>query len=147
MTNLHDALTPFVGEWSMVAVFEKIPPVDAGARVSFDWLPGEQFLIERWEVPVPEAPDGIAIIARIPSAKATPSALLRLARRRARVQDERRGWRVEAVASRAGLLATRLLPALHRHLQRGRQDHCRRVGNCHDGTTWEHDFDLTYTRA
>ena len=28
----------------------------------FEWMAGEQFLIERWEVPVPEAPDGLAII-------------------------------------------------------------------------------------
>ncbi|MGI8795561.1 MAG: hypothetical protein ACR2IR_03060, partial [Acidimicrobiia bacterium] len=25
-------------------------------------MPGEQFLVERWEVPHPDAPDGIAII-------------------------------------------------------------------------------------
>jgi hypothetical protein len=32
----------------------------------FEWLPGERFLIQRWEVPVPEAPDGIAIIGSDP---------------------------------------------------------------------------------
>jgi hypothetical protein len=57
-----EALEPLVGEWSLVAVFKDLPPMDAGARVTFEWLPGKTFLIERWEVPVPEAPDGIAII-------------------------------------------------------------------------------------
>jgi hypothetical protein len=41
----------------------------AGARVSFGWLPGKRFLIERWEVPVPEAPDGIAIIGADPESQ------------------------------------------------------------------------------
>ncbi|MGH2992653.1 MAG: hypothetical protein ACRDL1_03860 [Solirubrobacterales bacterium] len=28
----------------------------------FEWLPGERFLVQHWEVPHPDAPDGIAII-------------------------------------------------------------------------------------
>ena len=34
------ALEPFVGEWSMAVAFGGAPPVDAGARVGFAWLPG-----------------------------------------------------------------------------------------------------------
>jgi hypothetical protein len=52
------ALEPFVGEWRLMAAFESVPPADVGARVSFEWLAGEHFLVQRWEVPVPEAPDG-----------------------------------------------------------------------------------------
>jgi hypothetical protein len=37
------------------------PPV-AGGRVVFEWMTGERFLIQCWDVPVPEAPDGLAII-------------------------------------------------------------------------------------
>jgi len=33
-----------------------------GGRVSFEWLEGRTFLIERWTVDLPEFPDGIAII-------------------------------------------------------------------------------------
>ena len=57
-----DRLEAFVGEWSIEMKFEGAPPGDIGARVTFEWMPGELFLIERWQVPVPEAPDGIAII-------------------------------------------------------------------------------------
>jgi len=56
-------LEPFVGEWSLEMVMpgqEAMP--DVGARVTFEWMPGELWLIERWSVPVTEAPDGIAII-------------------------------------------------------------------------------------
>jgi hypothetical protein len=55
-------LAPFVGEWKILAAFESMTPSDIGGRVSFEWLPGKRFLIERCEIPVPEAPDGIAII-------------------------------------------------------------------------------------
>jgi hypothetical protein len=62
-------LAALVGEWSMVAEFKDVPPADVGARVVFEWMPGKRFLIERWEVPVPEAPDGIAIIGADPESK------------------------------------------------------------------------------
>jgi hypothetical protein len=57
-----DRLDVFVGEWRMIASFTP-DPVDAPrARTSFEWLPGRRFLIQRWEVEHPDAPDGIAII-------------------------------------------------------------------------------------
>jgi hypothetical protein len=55
-----DTLDPFVGEWSIEVGFAEAPP-GGGARMWFEWL-GEKFLVQRWEVPVPEAPDGIAVI-------------------------------------------------------------------------------------
>ena len=55
-----ERLAALIGEWSMEARFKDIPPADASARAVFEWMPGQRFLIERWEVPVPEAPDGIA---------------------------------------------------------------------------------------
>jgi hypothetical protein len=62
-----EQLNAFIGEWSMAARFPGAPQAasdgaDSGARTVFEWLPGERFLVQRWEVPHPEAPDGIAII-------------------------------------------------------------------------------------
>jgi hypothetical protein len=51
-----EALKPLVGAWRLVATFKDMPPADIGARATFAWLPGERFLIQRWEVPMPEAP-------------------------------------------------------------------------------------------
>src|SRR5262245_48202131 len=65
--NSLEALQPLVGEWRLVATFKDIPPADIGARAIFEWMPGERFLIQRWEVPTPEAPDGIAIIGPDPA--------------------------------------------------------------------------------
>ena len=61
-----DRLCVFVGEWDMVAEFKDLPPAGGGGRVVFEWMPVRRFLIQRWEVPVPEAPDGIAIIGADP---------------------------------------------------------------------------------
>jgi hypothetical protein len=62
-----ESLEPLIGEWRMEAVFPSSSPT-AGAeahgvtRTVFEWMPGRQFLIQRWEVAHPAAPDGIAII-------------------------------------------------------------------------------------
>jgi hypothetical protein len=64
-----DALAVFVGELRIRAAFENLPHAEIGARVSFEWLPGERFLIERWEIPGPQAPDGIAIIGAGPKSE------------------------------------------------------------------------------
>jgi hypothetical protein len=65
MTGKQDLkrLEPFIGEWSLEMVMpgqDAMP--DIGARVSFEWMSGELWLVQRWKVPIPEAPDGIAII-------------------------------------------------------------------------------------
>ena len=67
MTERNEALAALevlVGEWSMEARFDEMSPAGADARVVFEWLTGGQFLVQRWSVPVPEAPDGIALIGQ-----------------------------------------------------------------------------------
>jgi hypothetical protein len=39
--------TTLIGKWSMTAVFEGLPPVDVGARITFAWMPGKKFLLQR----------------------------------------------------------------------------------------------------
>jgi len=58
-------LAPLIGTWRMDAVFpdgRQGPPEDTRARTVFEYGPESQFVIQRWEVPHPAAPDGIAII-------------------------------------------------------------------------------------
>jgi hypothetical protein len=60
-------LAPLIGDWDMEAVFPSTLPaagiaLEGAARTTFEYLPGGRFLIQRWEVPHPAAPDGIAII-------------------------------------------------------------------------------------
>ena len=74
--NRADALARldvFVGDWSMEARFpghRPAPPGAAGpgptARSRFEWALGGQFLVQHTEVPVPEAPDSLAIVGTDP---------------------------------------------------------------------------------
>ena len=53
-----DDMTAFIGEWTMGVTIPEAPQ----GRVLFEWMPGERFLIERWDIPHPDAPDGVAIM-------------------------------------------------------------------------------------
>lgn len=142
------SLELLVGTWTMVPVFENLPPVEAGAPVSFEWLAGERFMIQRWEVPVPEAPDGIAIIGADPDQDGRYLQHYFDSRGVARVYRMSFGhrvwklWRDEADFSP--------LDFSQRFTGTMSDDGLTIAGAweiCHDGTTWEHDFDLTYTKT
>jgi hypothetical protein len=65
-------LDAFVGDWSMAARFPTQEPAPSGpadgvmARSRFEWALGGQFLLQHTEVPIPEAPDSLAIVASDP---------------------------------------------------------------------------------
>jgi hypothetical protein len=143
-----EALKPLVGAWRLVATFKDKPPADIGARATFEWLPGEQFLIQRWEVPMPEAPDGIAIIGSDPAREGNYLQHYFDTRGVARVYKMSfangvwKLWRDEADFSP--------LDFSQRYTGTFSEDGKTIAGAweiCHDGTTWEHDFDLSYIRA
>jgi hypothetical protein len=54
-------LDVIVGVWELTS---SLAPEQAqpAAETSFEWLEGRRFLIQRWRVDHPAAPDGIAII-------------------------------------------------------------------------------------
>jgi hypothetical protein len=143
-----EALEPFVGEWSLVAVFKDMPPADAGARVTFEWLPGKTFLIERWEVPVPEAPDGIAIIGADPESEGNYLQHYFDSRGVARVYRmsfEEGVWKLSRDEPDVSPL-----DFSQRFTGTFSEDGKSIAGSWeinHDGKTWEHDFDLTYLKA
>ena len=141
------ALDVLVGEWSMAARFEQMPTPEVDARVLFEWLPGGQFLVERWTVPVPEAPDGIAIIGLDPSGEERYLQHYFDSRGVARVYKMTladniwRLWRDDADFSP--------LEFRQRYAGTVSDDGQTITGSweiCHDGTTWEHDFDLSYSK-
>jgi hypothetical protein len=118
-SSAPDPLDVLVGEWRMEARFDGMPPADGDARVVFEWLPGKRFVVQRWSVPVPEAPDGIAIIGADPSTKDRyiqhyfdSRGIARLYRMT--VDDT--VWTL--LRDTAELLASRLPAALHRQHQR-----------------------------
>ena len=55
------ALDVLVGDWSMAAKPPDAEPWPGGGTISFAWL-NDAWLIQRWEIDLPEAPDGIAVL-------------------------------------------------------------------------------------
>ena len=55
-------LEPLVGEWRLDAPAFSLPG-GALARTTFEWTLGGAFLLERDEVPLDDAPDGLKVIA------------------------------------------------------------------------------------
>ena len=62
----NERLEPLIGQWSMAMVMpgEETPGElpDVGARVTFEWMGEKAFVLQRWTVPIPGAPDGLAVI-------------------------------------------------------------------------------------
>jgi len=60
-------LQRFVGSWSIEPLLPdgEAPPELRGS-VTFEWLPDGGFLLERWEVPIPDVPNGVAVIGVAP---------------------------------------------------------------------------------
>ena len=59
----NEVLAPLIGEWSMTMVMpDEAELPDIGARVTFEWMGEKAFVLERWTVPIPQAPDGLAVI-------------------------------------------------------------------------------------
>ncbi len=145
MDEQRKQLERFIGEWTMQIAFPGAP-LFTGGRVVFEWMTGEQFLIQRWEVPVPEAPDGLAIVGF----DAGRGTLLQ------HYFDSRGIARVYTMSLEDGIWTLRRdtpdfspLEFAQRFTGRFSDDGATIVGRweiAHDGSTWEHDFDLTYLR-
>jgi hypothetical protein len=117
-----ERLDPFVGEWTMEATPPGGPPWEGDARVTFEWLEGRTFLIQRWTVDLPEAPDGIAIIGLGDSSDAY----------RQHYFDSRGVSRIYEMTLSEGVWTLsrcgRLLAALQGHIRGRRQEDRRPLG-------------------
>lgn len=138
-----DRLDALIGEWTMEAAPPGGPNWPGEARVRFEWLEGRTFVIERWTVDLPEAPDGIAIIG----AGDEPDSF------RQHYFDSRGVARIYEMTLRDGIW--RLWrdapdPFPQRFSATFSEDGATIKGRwekAEDGSTWETDFDLTYRRV
>ena len=150
-SDAMESLQPLVGEWSMEAVFPSSSPAagteaDGVARTVFEWLPGRRFLIQRWAVPHPAAPDGIAIIGW----DSGRGSLLQ------HYFDSRGVARLYEMSLADGVWTLSRTVAdfspldfAQRYTGRFSDDGSTIRGEWElstDGTSWEHDFELNYSR-
>lgn len=146
-----ERLEPLIGEWSLAMVMpgQKAPePLpDLGARVTFEWMGDKAFVLERWTVPLPEAPDGLAVIGW-DEGRGTFLQHYFDTRGVARVYEmsfDDRVWKLERTKDDFS-------PFDFSQRFSGTVSHDgRRIDGtweiAHDHTTWEKDFDLIYTRV
>jgi hypothetical protein len=146
----NERLESLIGEWSMAMVLpgeerpDELP--DVGARVTFAWMGEKAFVLQRWTVPIPEAPDGLAVIGWDEG-------------RRAILQhyfDERGVARVYEMSFEGGVWKLERLKEdfspfefSQRFTGSFTNDRTRIEGTweiAHDHKTWKKDFDLIYTR-
>ena len=143
-----ERLAPFVGTWALEMVMPgQEPTPDIGARTTFEWMPGHLWLIQRWTVPVPEAPDGLALIGH----DAGRGMLLQ------HYFDQRGVARVYEMTFEGGVWTLERTKAdfspfdfAQRFTGTFSADGGRIDGTweiAHDKNTWEKDFDLNYLRV
>jgi hypothetical protein len=131
-----EELDLLVGDW---VLGDPAAPVGS---TSFTWLEGGFFLVQRWKVEIPEAPDGIAILGEDPD---TGELVQRYFDSRGvvrvyRTSLEGRIWRL-----------WRDHPGFSQRFSAEISGDGDTISGTweisSDGYTWEKDFDLVYTRA
>ena len=138
------ALAVFVGRWRMTTSLAPDGVDPPRAVTTFEWLSGERFLIQRWEVEHPDAPDGIAVIG-FDRDRATYVQHYFDARGVARTYDmglDDGVWTLHRTAAPPDFS--------QRFTGRFSDDGGSIAGRwelSRDGSTWVDDFDLAYVRA
>ncbi|WP_028060892.1 DUF1579 family protein [Candidatus Solirubrobacter pratensis] len=134
---MHEELAPFVGEWTVTVPFS-----DAPGRTTFEWTLDGAFLIQRTDVPHPEAPNSLIVYAFDADAG-----------RYAQHYFDSRGVvrRYEMSLENGVWKLWRDHPGFSQRWAASFSDDGRTISGAwsksFDGSTWEHDFDLTYTRV
>jgi hypothetical protein len=147
MDDAIERLEPFVGEWTIRVAFPGMAPMEGG-RVTFEWMTGKKFLVERWEVPVEEAPDGIALIGADP--EIVGGYLQHYFDTRGVARVYRMGFEDRVWTLRREEPDFSPLDFAQRFTGRFSGDGQEIAGRweiAHDGAIWERDFDLTYVRV
>ena len=137
-------LDAFAGVWTLEASF---PGGRIAGRAVFEWTLDRQFMVQRSEVPDSGVPDSMAIVGYDPGRGAYLQHYF----------DSRGVARVYKMSFGDGIWKLwrdspdfSPLDFQQRYVGSLSDDGNTISGAweiCHDGATWEHDFDLTYTRV
>jgi hypothetical protein len=136
-----DALDVLVGEWDTQLRFPGDPPVTGHGRTTFEWLEGRFFLIQRVSTGQPEGPGAITITGPGPGGTFLQNFF-----------DNRGVQRVYQMSLDGGSwrLWRESLGFWQRFLGTLSPDGQVITGSWEkspDGASWQHDFDLIYTKT
>jgi ketosteroid isomerase-like protein len=134
-------LEPLVGRWRIDAAPPTDPAAGAAGEVEFEWLGEKAFVVQRWRTAAPEFPDGEAVIGRAEAGDDFVQHYF----------DSRGVERVYGMSLRDGEWRLwRDAPEFsQRFTGRFSADGTTITGAwemAKDAKTFEHDFDLVYTR-
>jgi hypothetical protein len=136
-------LVPFqalIGDWTVEATHPAYPSVVVGGRSTFEWLEGEQFLIQRSRAEHPDFPDSISLIGPVEE---------RLAMY---YFDSRGVHRVYELSFADGVLRIwRDAPGFSQRFEGRFSDDGDTLSGLwklsRDDVTWDDDLEITYRRA
>ncbi len=143
-------LEALIGTWSLNADFPNVPdmPSDVGGKAVFEWTLGGKFLVERSEVSHPDAPDGYVIVA--PDETKDGSYVQHYFDSRGVVRTyqmtfDGKVWTLNRESADFSPLDFK------QRFTGTFEDEGKTIRGrweiCHDGKTYEHDFDLIYTKV
>jgi hypothetical protein len=140
-----DRLDAFLGAWAVTAQFPNQPPITTPGRVSWEWALDRTFLVQRSEMPDP-VPDGLCIIGLDGDSDDYTQHYFdsRGVARLCAMTFDGQTWTLTREKPD-------FTPLNFSQRFTGTFDDDGSVIRgtweiCHDGRTWEKDFDLTYTR-
>ena len=135
-----EGLDVLVGTWATQARFRGTPPVAGGGRTTFEWLEGRYFLIQRVTAAQPGGPGVIAIIGAQPDGSLAQHYFdNRGVRRLYQMSLQDGAWKLWRESPGFWQRYTGTLSPDGATITEAWE-------KSPDGTRWEHDFDLTYTK-
>ncbi|MEP7166435.1 MAG: hypothetical protein ABI758_00470 [Candidatus Woesebacteria bacterium] len=133
---------PFIGIWTTTGSHSQFPDTILHGKASFQWHESSAFIIMRASVDHPKFPDGMAIIGA--DGKLGTYSML--------YYDERGVSRICQVSMKGNTFKWwRDEPGFSQRysftISKDKQSIVGKGELCTDGTTWEKDLDLNYTRV
>ena len=144
-----ERLAKFVGRWELEAIFPQGVPMEGevAAHVTFEWILDGTFLLERSAVDHPDAPDGYMVIAPNDDGDTYTHHYFD-SRGVVRIYDMTFDGRVWTLSRTQADFSP--LDFQQRYTATFGDDGRTIRGSweiCHDGKTWQKDFDLNYARV
>lgn len=135
------ALDPLVGEWATEATHPMFPGEVVEGRMSYEWLGGERFLIQRSVMEHPDFPDSISVIGFTDDEGEMANHYF----------DSRGVMRVYRLAIEGETLRIwRDAPGFSQRLEAKLSDDGKVLAGvwklCRDDETWDDDLAVTWTR-